>query len=96
MLWQGIDGANFRIFAEQSDVHLMNKHGHWQGEQPFPIFAAALAANPDIDPSHAFYLGYEMARAEMTQLLGKRYVQDEAIDFGIAGTLPGSANVHHQ
>ena len=88
--------ANFRIFAEQSGVHLMNKNGHWKGDQPFPVFAAALAANPDIDPSHAFYLGYEMARAEMTRLLGKRYVQDEAIDFGIAGTMPGSANVHHE
>ena len=88
--------ANFRIFAEQSGVHLMNKHGHWNGGQPFQIFAAALAANPDIDPSHAFYLGYEMARAEMTRLLGKRYVQDEAVNFGIAGTLPGSAAVHHE
>jgi len=88
--------ANFRIFAEQSGVHLMNKHGHWKGDQPFQIFAAALAANPDIDPSHAFYLGYEMARAEMTRLLGKRYVQDEAIGFGVAGTLGGSAAVHHE
>lgn len=95
-LASALTDANFRIFAEQSGVHLMNKHGHWKGDQPFQIFAAALAANPDIDPSHAFYLGYEMARAEMTRLLGKRYVQDEAIGFGLAGTLDGSAAVHHE
>lgn len=88
--------ANFRIFAEESGVHLMNRHGHWKGDQPFQVFAAALAANPDIDPSHAFYLGYEMARAEMTRLLGKRYVQDAAMGFGVAGSLDGSANAHHE
>ena len=88
--------SNFRIYAEQSGVHLMNKHGHWQGHQPFAIFGEALEANPNIDASHAFYLGYEMARAEMARLLGKRYVQDESIAFGLAGTLPGSAAVHHE
>lgn len=95
-LASALTDANFRIFAERSGVHLMNKHGHWKGDQPFQIFAAAVAANPEIDASHAFYLGYEMARAEMTRLLGKRYVQDEPVDFGVAGILPGSAAVHHQ
>ncbi|MEZ6127762.1 MAG: DUF6513 domain-containing protein [Planctomycetaceae bacterium] len=95
-LGAALTDANFRIFAEQSGLHLMNKHGHWQGTQPFDVFAAALAACSDIDASHAFYLGYEMARAEMSRLLGKRYVQDEAIGFGVAGQLPGSAAVHHR
>lgn len=95
-LADALTDANFRIFAQESGVHLMNRHGHWQGDSPFEVFAQALAANPNIDASHAFYLGYEMARAEMTRMLGKRYVQDEAIDFGIAGNLPGSAAVHHE
>lgn len=87
--------ANFRIFAEASGLHLMNRHGHWQGERPFDVFAAALAANSEIDAGHAFYLGFEMARAEMARLLGKQYVQDAAMPFGLAGELPGSASVRH-
>ncbi|MFY9251843.1 MAG: DUF6513 domain-containing protein [Fuerstiella sp.] len=88
--------ANFRIFAEQTGVHLMNKHGHWSGQQPFEIFDSALQANPGIDAGHAFYLGYEMARAEVARLLGKQYTQDEGISFGLAGQLEGSASVHHK
>ena len=90
-----ITDNNFRIFAESSGLHLINRHGHWTGECPFNIFAAAIKANPDIDAEHAFYLGYEMARAETARLLGKQYTQDEAIRFGVAGTLKGSANIHH-
>ncbi|MEQ9407170.1 MAG: DUF6513 domain-containing protein [Fuerstiella sp.] len=88
--------ANFRIFAAQSGLHLMNRNGHWQGDRPFELFAEALTANPEIDAGHAFYLGFELARAEMARLLGKQYVQDEAMGFGVAGTLPGSATVHHR
>ncbi len=88
--------SNFRIFAEQSGLHLMNRHGHWHGERPFEIFKQARALNTDIDTEHAFYLGYEMARAEVARLLGKQYTQDEGLDFGLAGHLEGSATVHHE
>ena len=88
--------ANFRIFAEQSGLHVMNSRGHWQGDAPFERFATALRANPNIDAGHAFYLGYEMARAEMARMLGKEYRQDEGLGFGLAGTLKGSAAVRHE
>lgn len=90
-----ITDNNFRIFAEASGLHLINKRGHWSGDRPFDIFAEAIKANPDIDSGHAFYLGYEMARAEFCRMLGKQYSQDEELKFGVAGTLPGSASVHH-
>ena len=35
-----------------------------------------------IDASHAFYLGYEMAKAVTALTLGKEYRQDEALDWG--------------
>ena len=88
--------ANFRIFAEQSGLHLMNGKGHWKGDRPFELFCDALAANPNVSTEHAFYLGYEMARAETAHLLGKQYTQDGPITFGVAGTLNGSAAVHDQ
>ncbi len=90
-----LSDANYRIFAESSGLHLMNRDGHWSGEKPFELFAQALEASSGIDPSHAFYLGYEMARAEMSRVLGKQYTQDEEIRWGVAGALPGSASVRH-
>ena len=35
-------------------------------------------------PSHAFYLGVELARAQIAHQLGKRYVQDEELNFGVS------------
>ncbi|MEZ5950047.1 MAG: hypothetical protein R3C12_12725 [Planctomycetaceae bacterium] len=72
---------NFRIFAEQAGLHLMNRDGHWQGTDPFDLMRRALAAS-SIDPAHAFYLGYELARAETARQLGKQYVQDEPLRWG--------------
>lgn len=86
---------NFRIAAAADGLHLMNRVGHWVGSEPFEVFANALKANPNIDAGHAFYLGFEMARAEMCRELGKEYTQDQPVDFGLAGSLPGSGAVRH-
>ena len=34
------------------------------------------------DPSHAFYLGYELAKARTALTLHKDYRQDQALDWG--------------
>ena len=36
----------------------------------------------NVDAGHAFYLGYEMAKASIALLLGKQYEQDEALRWG--------------
>jgi hypothetical protein len=36
------------------------------------------------DPGHAFYLGVELARAQIAWQLGKRYTQDEDLQWGCA------------
>ena len=36
------------------------------------------------DGAHAFYLGVELMKAELAFRLGKRYRQDEPLDFGVA------------
>lgn len=87
---------NFRIAAAADGLHLMNREGHWVGDEPFEVFAQALRANPEIDARHAFYLGFEMARAEMCRELGKEYTQDQAVQFGLAAELPGSGMVRHE
>ena len=37
----------------------------------------------DDDASHAFYLGVELARAQIAWQLGKRYAQDQELEWGI-------------
>jgi hypothetical protein len=44
--------------------------------------AADTHAPASLDPSHAFYLGFEMCKAATALALGKQYRQDEALDWG--------------
>jgi dihydropteroate synthase-like protein len=85
-LAQRITDRNFRLFAEGGLIHVISGKMHLQGTDPFELFAA-MAKRDDIDPSHAFYLGYEMAKAITALTLGKNYVQDQALDWGFL-TLP--------
>jgi dihydropteroate synthase len=85
---------NFRIFAEAGVLHLMNSAGHWQGKDPFRLFTAALQHHDNrIDAGHAFYLGYELARAEIAAHLGKQYQQDEPLRWGLLGESSRSGRV---
>ena len=86
--------ANFRIFAKSAGLHLMNRDGHWQGEDAFGLFSKALVdVHAEVDASHAFYLGYELARAELARHLGKEYVQDEPMKWGLLGDWMSSSSV---
>lgn len=74
---------NYRIFADQGKLHLINSHVHLQGTDPFEILDQLMATDPkNIDASHAFYLGYELSKALTALTLGKPYRQDEALGWG--------------
>ncbi len=73
---------NYRIFAEGGTLHVMNGSLYLRGTDPFHLFAKLAAADPRIDPSHAFYLGYEFAKAVTALTLGKNYNQDQALRWG--------------
>jgi hypothetical protein len=103
---------NFRIYAEEGELHLMNRDGHWQGLCAFDLIANALQAassrssvkpsasastdHSEISADHAFYLGYELARAEIALHLGKQYTQDQPLNWGLLGPIGLSKNVSHQ
>ncbi|MEX2214344.1 MAG: DUF6513 domain-containing protein [Phycisphaeraceae bacterium] len=71
---------NIRIFVdEQGKLHAMNKDNHAVGDDPYLLFDELRIE----DPSHAFYLGYEMAKAITAATLGKNYVQDEPLRWGL-------------
>ena len=76
-----IRDPNFRIEVAEDGVHCYNRDGHRTGRDPFALFPQL---GVEADGGHAFYLGYELARAEMAWRLGKRYVQDEPLDWGVA------------
>jgi dihydropteroate synthase-like protein len=76
-----ITDKNFRLFAERGLVHVLNADMFLQGADPFALFQQMLQRTP-IDPAHAFYLGYEMAKAVTALTLGKNYVQDRALRWG--------------
>ncbi|MGL4555609.1 MAG: dihydropteroate synthase, partial [Gemmataceae bacterium] len=76
-----IKDKNLRLFAEGGRLHALNGDMRLSADDPFELFDA-IAARADIDPSHAFYLGYELAKAVTALTLGKNYAQDQALDWG--------------
>ena len=82
-LARAIRDPNFRIFAERGAIHLVGAGLHLESRDPFALFKQLEAAGrTDVDPSHAFYLGYEMAKAVTAITLDKDYRQDQALDWG--------------
>jgi dihydropteroate synthase-like protein len=76
-----ITDRNFRLFAERGLLHVLNGQMFLEGDDPFVLFEE-MQRRAEIDSAHAFYLGYEMAKAVTSLTLGKNYVQDEALRWG--------------
>jgi hypothetical protein len=76
-----VTDRNFRLFAEHGLLHVINGKMCLQGSDPFDLFAQ-MQGREEIDAAHAFYLGYEMAKAVTALTLGKNYVQDQALRWG--------------
>lgn len=72
---------NLRIFVERGELHVMNREGYWRGDDPFELFDR-FSKETSIDASHAFYLGFELCKAVTALRLGKRYRQDESLQWG--------------
>ena len=81
---------NYRIFAADGEVHLISRDLHLHDRDPFVVMEELRRAGPEgglpknLDAAHAFYLGYELCKALTALTLGKTYVQDEALDWGLA------------
>ena len=76
-----VTDRNYRIFAERGLLHVLNGQIFLEGADPFALFAR-LREHDALDAGHAFYLGYEMAKAVTALTLGKNYVQDQALRWG--------------
>ena len=78
-LAKDIKDANFRIQVTAEGIHIYNRDGLRSATDPYDLFPQL---HVEEDGSHAFYLGLELARAEIAWQLGKRYNQDELLGWG--------------
>jgi dihydropteroate synthase-like protein len=76
---------NFRIEIAEDGIHIYNRDGHHIAKDAFDLFPKL---GVEKDGAHAFYLGAELARAEIAYRLAKRYAQDEPLDWGVAADAP--------
>ena len=63
-----IKDPNFRIQVSENGVHIYNRDGIHQALDPFALYPHLDVAD---DASHAFYLGVELARAQIAWQLKK-------------------------
>jgi dihydropteroate synthase-like protein len=77
-----ITDRNYRLFAERGEIHVINGQMHLHGTDPFALFAEVQRQDEKMDSAHAFYLGYELAKAATALTLGKTYTQDQALRWG--------------
>jgi dihydropteroate synthase-like protein len=73
--------GNFRIEVSRDGVHVFARSFHRVAQDAMSLFASL---GVEHDGAHAFYLGTELMKAELAFKLGKRYRQDEPLDFGAA------------
>jgi hypothetical protein len=77
-----IKDPSYRVQVSEAGIHVYNRDGIINARNPFELF-------PDLeliqeDAPHAFYMGVELARAQIAWQLGKRYMQDEELEWGVA------------
>ncbi|MCE9548739.1 MAG: dihydropteroate synthase, partial [Planctomycetia bacterium] len=79
-----IKDHNYRLLVDDGRIHVLSGGGHLEGTDPFLLFDQLLQQRPkNLDASHAFYLGFELAKASVALTLGKDYRQDEALQWGL-------------
>ncbi len=79
-----ITDHNYRILVSDGQIHLLAANVYLQGTDPYEIVGRLMRhseARP-LDPSHAFYLGFEMCKAMTALTLSKNYEQDQALQWG--------------
>ncbi len=89
-----IKDPSFRIMVSEAGVHVYNREGIHLAVDPFQFYPKLGVEN---DASHAFYLGVELARAQIAFQLKKRFVQDEMLTWGVSHlSADKSAKVAHR
>jgi dihydropteroate synthase-like protein len=72
---------NFRVQVAADGIHVYNRDGHQVERDPFALYPGL---GVEADGGHAFYMGVQLARAEIAWKLGKRFDQDQGLEWGAA------------
>jgi dihydropteroate synthase-like protein len=80
-----VKDPNFRIQVSNQGLHVYNRDGLRLAQDAFSLWPQLGLQQ---DAGHAFYMGVELARAELAFQLGKRYVQDQPLNWGVAWERP--------
>jgi dihydropteroate synthase-like protein len=72
---------SFRIQTSREGIHIYNRDGLYTATDPFDLYPELKVEQ---DGGHAFYLGVQLGRAQIAWQLGKRFTQDEALNWGCA------------
>jgi dihydropteroate synthase-like protein len=86
---------SYRIYAAEGAIHLVGRGLHLHDPDPLSLMEQLRslehrdALPAPLEPAHAFYLGYEMSKAQTALSLGKSYQQDEPLDWGLAARTTG-------
>jgi dihydropteroate synthase len=89
-LQASITDANFRIFTDRDTITVLNSERFIRGTDIQAIFDQ-LGVD---EPTHAFYLGKELAKAKLAITLGKTYRQEGSLAWGYL-TPPDDARSEH-
>lgn len=79
--YQDIKDPSYRVQLSEEGIHVYNRDGIQQGTNPFDLFPKLELLQDDAP--HAFYMGVELARAQIAWQLGKNYMQDEELEWGV-------------
>jgi dihydropteroate synthase-like protein len=82
-----IKDPSYRIQTSSEGLHVFNRDGLYSAQDPFELYPKLKV---ETDGGHAFYLGVELARAEIAWQLGKRFTQDQALTWGCASQIEES------
>lgn len=81
-LAERIRDPSYRVLLSEEGIHAFNRDGLISGRDPFDLFPQLQRLQDDAP--HAFYMGVELARAQIAWQLGKAYEQDEALEWQAA------------
>ena len=76
-----VKDPSFRVQISEDGIHVYNRDGLATAADPFDLYPGLKLEH---DGSHAFYMGVELARAQIAWQLGKRYTQDQELKWGCA------------
>jgi dihydropteroate synthase-like protein len=76
-----VKDTNFRIETAEDGIHVYNRDAHHVAQDAMSLF---VRLGVEKDGAHAFYLGSELMKAEISWRLGKRYAQDSPLEWGCA------------